>query len=58
MQLKETDQAAHLPVYIHFCAARAAERSAREAMLPENKLQKEKSTRGTSDKRKEEGADI
>ena len=29
MQIKETDQAAHLPVYIHLCEAQAVERSIR-----------------------------
>ena len=29
MQIKETDQAAHLPVHIHLCEAQAVERSIR-----------------------------
>ena len=29
MQIKETDQAAHLPVYMHLCEAQTVERSIR-----------------------------
>ena len=35
MQMKKTDRAAHLPVNIHLCAARAVERSARSEAVRE-----------------------
>ena len=40
MQIKETDQAAHLPVYIHLCEAQAVERSIRSETAKSHRKQR------------------
>ena len=52
MQIKETDQAAHLPVYMHLCEAQTVERSIRSETAKSYK--KQRRTEKRREKRKKE----
>ena len=53
MQIKETDQAAHLPVYIHLCEAQAVERSIRSETA--KSYRKQRGIKGAVEKKEETG---
>ena len=52
MQIKETDQAAHLPVYMHLCEAQTVERSIRSETA--KSFKKQRRTEKRREKRKKE----
>ena len=58
MQIKETDQAVHLLVYIHFCEARAEERSARSEATKECRRNRGIARRRENGKRKGKSLEV